>query len=259
MSPKNRVRLLCPAVIMALVCWLAMSGRVKPPAVGEVGKVTVSEPSRGAARPVESVPLQPKGEPVVIAPPSHAEPRVADQPVRVSDLDLQSRPLQKVQLMLPRVAADVSLLPGFVGPAEWRNLGTATASAAFETHCWAIDHGNADVLLSTVDLSDESRTKLKLIFDRLPAADREKYGSPERMMGMIWVYHGLPFAGFMIESEVPHSPEETGVLLQLQYGQNGTGREFVFKHAADGWRKLTPAQQVDNFLRMSGISPSGSP
>lgn len=145
------------------------------------------------------------------------------------------------------------LLPGFVGPKSWNNLGTATASAAFETHCWAIDRAEPDTLLTTVDLTATSRAKLKTIFDRLPPADQAKYGSPERMLALVWVYFGLPFPGFMIQQENPHPNGDTGVVLQLQYGQQGFDREFLFHPTPDGMRKITPDAQVDEFLQRAGL------
>lgn len=148
------------------------------------------------------------------------------------------------------------LLPGFSGTASWRNLGTGTPAAAFETHCWAIEHGDTDVLLSTVNLTAASRAKLKAIFDRLPASAQASYGSPERLLGTLWVYKPLPFPAFMIQAESTHSPTKIGVLLQLQYGQTAADREFVFTHESDGWRKVTLDSQVDDILAHTDISPT---
>jgi hypothetical protein len=146
--------------------------------------------------------------------------------------------------------ADLRLLPGFVGTASWENRGTDTPSAAFETHCWAIIHGDIDALVSTVTLTPASRAKLQAAFDRLSATDQASVGSPERILGILWVRSGeLPFPGFMIQSENVRSPDEVGLKLQLQYGQQGHDREFVFQRHPDGWRKVTADSQVENFLR----------
>lgn len=261
MNGQNYLRLLFLAAIVVLVAWLAIPRKIDAPhttlAAGHETSPAKAKPA--TTRQIESAAIDRKPAPLSKVPTAQQFFSSGNPTIRQSDVELQSRPMSEVKLMSPRVAVDVPLLPGFVGPPTWRNLGTLTASAAFETHCWAIDRGDADVLLSTVDLSDASRTKLKIIFDRLPPEDRAKYGSPERMLGLIWVYHGLPFSGFIIESEVPHAPAEVGVLLQLQYGREGANREFMFKRSAEGWRKITPDQQVDNFLRRSGISPDVVP
>lgn len=149
-----------------------------------------------------------------------------------------------------------SPLPGFVGSSSWRNVGTETPGAAFETHCWAITHENPEVLLSTVELAPESVALLNSVFARLGSDQKGTFGNAQRMIGILWVKSGkLPFSSIRIGEQGNDPSGGIALQVKLQYGDQQTSRTYVFNRDATGWRKVSPQAQIAEILFRNGFGP----
>src|SRR5205814_2321887 len=81
---------------------------------------------------------------------------------------------------------------------EWRNVGNATPADSFETSLWADLGGEIDVLLTTLSINSEARTKAQEILNGMAPADRAKFGTPERLIAMLLVGAGTPIEGIKV-------------------------------------------------------------
>lgn len=150
---------------------------------------------------------------------------------------------------------ETGLLPGFSDRTTWRDKGTQTPEAAFETHCWAIVTQSTEVLLTTIEISPEVNKILERTYAKLEPKDKARFESPQRMLGMLWARtERLPFRGMAIQGREPASNGAVAVKVSLQYDSQAFPRTFFFRQSGDGWRKVSPEDQIAEILTRSGYS-----
>ena len=134
------------------------------------------------------------------------------------------------------------------GREAWRNVGRATPAEAYETVMWACDRGDLDVLVEAFVLSDAQKTEADRVFNKLPEDSRPKYGTPERMMALLFA-SGTP-ADIQPISAVIAGPEDTIVRARVWNDRKGETNELElpFHRYPDGWRVIVPQWQMNKSL-----------
>jgi hypothetical protein len=145
---------------------------------------------------------------------------------------------------------------------EWKNAGTATASASFETFCWAERMGDIDVLLSTMAIDDDARAKAEEVFAGLTDEQRAKFGNPDQLIAALMVGSGTPFEAIKVLDENEGKPGEVVLHTLWQYsdGRIRENNSIVMRQTDDGWREPVSAQTVQSLInyRLKGEIP-GAP
>jgi hypothetical protein len=152
-------------------------------------------------------------------------------------------------------------LSGFKTHQQWENRGRKTASAAFETHCWAIEHRNLAVLAETLLLTKKSRDRMAEVFERLPEGQKRDYKTPEGMLCALWALEPLACDALLVTGEKSEGAEDVKVNVKfLNVGNNSlVEKDILFRSTPDGWRKVVRDGPVENFLKRLGDSDaSGS-
>ncbi len=154
-------------------------------------------------------------------------------------------------LALKRAEATGQPAPGFKPVSEWRNSGNLTASDAYETCVWAIDHADIGVLAGVLGLTPEQKAKVTAIFSGLSDDTRATYQSPEMMFALLYANRNPVWFNAM---DVTGEKAQFGGLatlltVDLQYsGGEIREHEFYIARFADGWKKYVSDEEVDYTL-----------
>jgi hypothetical protein len=146
----------------------------------------------------------------------------------------------------PADAIPVKLIP----VNEWKNAGKATPAATFETVLWAASGGDVDTIASAVEFTGTAREKAQALLDRLPAATRAQYGSPEKLVALMLAKDADKVSGLQVLGQKEISPDTMG--MRVRFGNElGQAKEssLVMHRSNDGWKLLLTDDPVDKWAK----------
>lgn len=131
--------------------------------------------------------------------------------------------------------------------ANWQNLGQASPTEAYETLMWACDRGDLETLVNGFDLTAAQHTQAETVFHKLTEETRAKYGSPEKMMALLFA-SGTP-ESFEPVATKSTSADETTVRVRV-FNDRGEKNEIElsFHRSPTGWRASIPDWQMNKSL-----------
>lgn len=135
---------------------------------------------------------------------------------------------------------------------DWVYSGHATPRATIESVLWAASRGETDRLAGLLGFAPELRAQALAMFQQLPAASQQEYGTPEKVIATL------------LAGNFPKDPESAQIIADHQFGDNdaamvmsvshldGQNRlsQFQFRKADDGWKLLVPAYVMDDYMKM---------
>jgi hypothetical protein len=142
-------------------------------------------------------------------------------------------------------------------PKPWINAGNATPAAAFETMFWSALNGDTDTLASVISFTPEGRARVESLFARLPQAQREASGTPEKVFATLLAAR-LPqdLSGIgVLTSEETSAGATLRLLMEHTNGTDKTA-SFHFSRAPTGWQLVVPASVVENYQQMLANAPT---
>jgi hypothetical protein len=121
-------------------------------------------------------------------------------------------------------------------PADgWRNAGTATPAATFETALWASAGGEIDVLAGLLVLDAAAQAWAESILTRLPSGMRQELGTPERLLALLTAVD-VPLGSAQILGQYPN-PAGTRLLARLVDPEGKPRQVLLSMQTDDGkWR-----------------------
>lgn len=172
---------------------------------------------------------------------------------------LRAAQAQRVQTQTARAqpgprAAPLALDPdsrdpekNFVRLENFQNVGQATPSAAFQTLIWAVRVGDDNALSPLLELSPPGRAKLQTYLDGLPAESKEKFGRPEKVVGLLLAMDWLKNEALQIgETSFTGADEAQLTIQRYSNGRAQRARKLPLHRGATGWRlPLTDAMLDD--------------
>lgn len=132
---------------------------------------------------------------------------------------------------------------GAVPPADYRNLGQATARAALETFAWACDRGDTPTVARLIYFDGHSRDIVVAAMIKLPADLRAEWPTPEEFAAMMLTAGSLfrLMPGNDILQRAKEEPLTSGrVALTLPAGR----RLGEFVQTDDGWKLVLSEELV---------------
>lgn len=159
----------------------------------------------------------------------------------------QSRPSAAPPASPPnQTGVTAELAPG-KSRANWQNLGQASPTEAYETLMWACDRGDLETLVNGFDLTAAQLAQAETVFHKLTEETRAKYGSPEKMMALLFA-SGTP-EGFEPVATKSASADETTLLVRVFNARGEKNEiELSFHRSPTGWRASIPDWQMNKSL-----------
>lgn len=139
------------------------------------------------------------------------------------------------------VNVPVKLVPA----GAWKNAGQSTPAAAVETMLFAAVAGDVDLFTNGLTLDEAAKAKADRIFAQLTPDEQAKYGSPEKLTGLL-IAHELGGVAAMQFVSAQERASVTAVTVRILLKDGAyVEKEFPFRQTADGWRLVVPAKKVD--------------
>jgi RNA polymerase sigma factor (sigma-70 family) len=142
-------------------------------------------------------------------------------------------------------AASAAMIPSHA----WTNAGMTTPAATYQTAMWAHREADLDALAKTFTFSDADKAKVDALFATLPEETRTKFGSPEKMIALIFAAGEGP-ESFRVVSQTQQDENTMTARVQLQRGGGGPKEaNLVFRRGPEGWQMIVPSNEVANQIR----------
>lgn len=137
--------------------------------------------------------------------------------------------------------------------AEWKNAGTATSPATLETALWAAAGGDIEQFAGCLFVPEgRTRDRAVALLESLPAATREQYSSPERLVAFMAI-RDVPLGAAQVVAwdEIQAPPSSVQVQLQLSAPEGAT-KEMVLRFSRQGaaWKLVVPEAAVAKYAAM---------
>jgi hypothetical protein len=128
----------------------------------------------------------------------------------------------------------------------WQNAGQATPAAAFESILWASSVGDIDALVKLLAFEPEARSQAEALFAQLPAAVRQEFVSPERLIAFL-AAKDVPLGSASILKLYP-TPAETKVSAQI-FDAEGKQKIALLSMRPEGadWRLVVPRNAIKRY------------
>lgn len=134
---------------------------------------------------------------------------------------------------------------------QWQNVGHAEPASLLETVAWAARNKNVDMLSSALTIEYEGARALVDLFNALPAAERQRYGSSDRIIAQEMAEEFALAAYREISRDAPGaSAQSTGITARL-YQADGRERDVSFNFhrvGSDGWRLFVPRDAALHYV-----------
>jgi hypothetical protein len=161
-------------------------------------------------------------------------------------LNEMARAPQAAAATRPDDAVPLKLIP----MSEWKNAGLATPAATLETALWAGAGGDIDTLANTFFLGDRAKERADALFANLSEATRQQYGSPEKLLALMFAREIGVVTGMQVLSQVDRGPEEAMLFMRVGNAEGKTKEEKLpFQLTPGGWRLQFPEKMIDKYER----------
>lgn len=152
---------------------------------------------------------------------------------------------QAQQAVSKATGGSVNVPVKLVPAGAWKNAGLSTPAAAVETLLFAAIAGEVDLFTKGLVLDEAAKAKADRIFAKLTPDEQAKYGSPEKLTGLL-IAHEFGVVAAMQFVSAQESGSVTAVTVRLLL-TNGAYSEkaYPFRQTADGWHLEVPAKKVD--------------
>lgn len=167
---------------------------------------------------------------------------------RQDQLTLERR---EEKLLQTKAGGDVALNRdperGMVRLEYFRPVGRATPAGAVQTAIWAAAKADFDEVGKSMVLSDAGRAKARTLLDQQPAEMRARFGSPEKLVGVLFAYDITSQEGFQLVDTTSDGAEVATVRLRRL--KNGvvqvSEREMQLRRGPIGWQVVVPDREID--------------
>lgn len=127
----------------------------------------------------------------------------------------------------------------FISDATWKDRGTGTPEAAWESLNSALGRGDVERVASLIEVPGSNRQELQALFDSLPDAGRRYYASPERMLAAFVDQETRPRWAQILKVS-PLSAATTEIQTKNTYWNEfdhwRSTMTYAFHRTADGWK-----------------------
>jgi hypothetical protein len=134
---------------------------------------------------------------------------------------------------------------------DWKNAGSATPRATLETVLWAAAGGDIDTFASCLLLPEGPiRQQATALMESLPAAMREQYDTPERLVAFLAI-KDVPFGAAQIMEWSEFTKSASIVQLQLSALDGKTeDLNLLFSSKSAGWKLIVPDGAIAKYSTM---------
>jgi len=134
---------------------------------------------------------------------------------------------------------------------DWIYAGRADPRAAIESVLWAASRGDVDHLAELLGFAPEVRPQVEAMFAQLPAASREEYGSPEKVVATLLAGNFPKNAASMtlLDDRLWNQDAAVSMTVGHSDGQSKTNI-YRFHRAGDGWQLMVPASVLSGYQRI---------
>lgn len=142
----------------------------------------------------------------------------------------------------PTESPSIPLIPA----TDWKNVGTASPSAAMQTLFWASSNKDTNAFINTLIWDADAKAKLDSLFAASPDSIRQEFGSVDGL-----IYQGMmggqdtPMTGFGVVS-VNTQGDEATLIEEHQYTDGKVRQNPIKLHReADGWRIVLDEKRLE--------------
>jgi len=141
----------------------------------------------------------------------------------------------------PKAAA--ALAPGMMAQAAWGNVGLGTPAATWQTFMWGHREAEPDAMATALRFSEADQAAALDLFGRLPPAVQAEYGSPEKLLALIFAAID-PYAGFQIDSTDFPTPTTAHAEISLEEADGQVRKSGLnFQLGPSGWQIVVPLKE----------------
>jgi hypothetical protein len=134
---------------------------------------------------------------------------------------------------------------------DWTYAGRANPKAVIESVLWAASRSDVERLSGLLGFAPEVRAKMEAMFSQLPAASREEYGSPEKVVATLLAANFPKDASSMTLLEDHLWGEDAAVSVTVGHSEgNPRTNLYRFHRADDGWQLMVPASVASGYARI---------
>lgn len=145
-----------------------------------------------------------------------------------------------------------------VSVSHWQNAGMASPQATLETALWAGAGGDVDTFARTIILMGYSRRAAQELLESMPAAMREQYDTPEKLIAFFTIQEVSPGSAqvrqFTPLSGWPAPAAQMQVLFREANGK-AKDRNLLFMQSPDGWKIVVTDGVVAKFAAQLKQAP----
>jgi hypothetical protein len=148
----------------------------------------------------------------------------------------------------PTPAPRPTLRDAYLPAEDWTNAGDKNAVSALETALWAAAHGDIDMLMGLLSVSETTRERAAAVLARLPAAARQDFGSPEQLVAMLTA-SAIPLEGARVAAQFDDTPQTARLVLELTSADGRMRERVISAHfTPDGWRLTVPDGEIQRYF-----------
>ena len=141
---------------------------------------------------------------------------------------------------------------GLVRLENFRNIGRATPSAAFQTLMWAAVKGDDDTIARMLSVTGAAREKADAFIAALPEETRAIYPTPETLAALAFADMALGQTAVQVLRQTTVDPLNTNLSVA---GAENAPKTFSFRLGAGGWQMVVPEQAIQGIQnRLNGGS-----
>jgi hypothetical protein len=147
--------------------------------------------------------------------------------------------------------ADVHVSPGTrIAVAACRNAGRCNPDRALETILWASAGGDVEALQESIEFGDaEAKAAAQRLLAGLPATERARYGSPEKLLAGLTV-PDVPAGTIEVAGWTDISTDGSAKMVTLAY-ETAAGEPaqhfLMLRRSASGWKAVVTGAAVARY------------
>lgn len=135
---------------------------------------------------------------------------------------------------------------------QWKNVGTGTPAASFETLLYAYDNFDVDAWTSATHFSNDAQAKADALFEQLPRSEQEEFQTPERLVGYLAVeaVSGIVGAAVVGESTDPSGGEVLRTEALMSDGRVRV-KDESYENFGGSWQTILRGDVLNQYLDLA--------